>query len=184
MKKAEARGTVQVGQWMSIALLGILPICSLSLSGCTPDAAAEQTSRADLVAFVEAVSLDHQERPSIQFPHDLHTEVMKEREEDCALCHPAHPDGRLSFSYERLDERSQEGADSTDVRLVNTGDDEIIDLYHDNCISCHQDTADKGAAAGPLACGDCHRRQPSYLSSRQPFGMDKSLHYRHVKAAG
>jgi hypothetical protein len=183
MKKAEARGTAQVRQWLSIAALGMLPICSLSLNGCTPDAAAEQATRADLVAFVDTVPLDHFERPSVLFPHDLHTEVMKERKEDCTLCHPAHPDGRLSFSYERLDNRDEEGADSTDVRLVNTGDDEIIDLYHDNCIGCHKETASTGAAAGPLACGDCHRRQPAYLSSREPFGFDKSLHYRHVKAA-
>ena len=184
MRKAEARSTMQAGHWTSIALLGTLLICSFFMGGCTPDAAAEQTGRADLVAFVDGVSLDHQERPSVQFPHDLHTEVMKERKEDCSLCHPAHPDGRLSFSYQRLDDRGKEGGDSTNVRVVNIGDDEIIDLYHDNCIGCHQETADTGAAAGPLACGDCHRRRPPYLSSREPFGFDKSLHYRHVKAAG
>jgi hypothetical protein len=183
MKRAEARGTVQVGQSMSIALLGILLICSLSLSGCTPDAAADQTGRADLVAFGDGVWLDHRERPSVQFPHDLHTEVMKERKEDCSLCHPAHPDGRLSFSYERLDDRGKEDGNSTDVRLVNTSGDEIIDLYHDNCIGCHQEIADTGAKAGPVACGDCHRRQSVWVSSRQPFGMDKSLHSRHVKAS-
>jgi hypothetical protein len=183
MRKAEARGTKRVGQRISIALLGILSLWSLPLSGCTPDAAAEQTGRADLVAFVDTVPLDHLDRPSVEFPHDLHTEVMKERKEDCDLCHPAHPDGRLSFSYERLDSRGGENADSTEVGPASVSDDELIDLYHDNCIGCHQEMADTGAKAGPVACGDCHRRQPAWLSSRQPFGFDKSLHYRHVKAA-
>jgi hypothetical protein len=108
---------------------------------------------------------------------------MKERKEDCSLCHPAHPDGRLSFGYQHLDDRGKEGADSSEVSLANSSDDEIIDLYHDNCIGCHKETADTGAKAGPVACGDCHRREAAYVSSREPFGMDKSLHYRHVKAA-
>ena len=95
MKKAEARGTKRVGQRIPIALLGILFLCSLPLSGCTPDAAAEQASRADLVAFGDGAWLDHRERSSVQFPHDLHTEVMKERKEDCTLCHPEHRDGRF-----------------------------------------------------------------------------------------
>lgn len=183
MREAEARGTMQAGHWTSIALLSSLLICSFFLGGCTPDAAAGSTGRADLVAFVGPASLDHRERASVQFPHDLHTEVMKEREEDCSLCHPAHPDGRLSFGYQHLDDRGKEGAESSEVSLANSSNDEIIDLYHDNCIGCHQETADTGAEAGPVACGDCHRRELPYISSRQPFGMDKSLHYRHVKAA-
>jgi len=183
MRRAEARGIMQAGHWTSIALLGTLLICSFLLGGCTPDAAAEQTRRADLVASVGPAALDHRHRASVQFPHDLHTEVMKEREEDCTLCHPAHPDGRLSFGYEHLDGRGEKGADSSEASLADASEDEIIDLYHDNCIGCHQDAADAGTDAGPVACGDCHRRELPYVSSREPFGMDKSLHYRHVKAA-
>jgi hypothetical protein len=33
-----------------------------------------------------------------------------------------------------------------------------------------------------VACGECHRKTPLYTSSRQPFSLDKSLHYRHVRA--
>ena len=150
-------------------MLGILPICSLSLSGCTPEAAADQTTaRADLVDIAERAGFEELERSAVLFPHDLHTEVMLDRKEDCDLCHPSNPDGILSASYQRLEE---------------LGEDQLIDLYHDNCIGCHQESLDSGKAGGPVACGDCHLRQPLYVSSRQPFGMDKSLHYRHVKAA-
>jgi hypothetical protein len=183
MRRAETRGTMQAGHWTSIALLGALLICSLPLGGCASGAEAEPSARADLVAFVGPESLDHRERASVQFPHDLHTEVMKEREEDCTLCHPAYADGRLSFGYEHLDGRGERGADPSEVSLADASEDEIIDLYHDNCIGCHQETADAGAKGGPVACGDCHRRELLYVSSRQPFGMDKSLHYRHLKAA-
>jgi hypothetical protein len=182
MREAEARGIMQAGHWISIASLGTLLIGALVLGGCTSDAAAEPTARADLVASVGPASLDHRERPSVQFPHGLHTEVMKEREKDCTLCHPAYSDGRLSFGFHYLDDRGEEGAEPGEVSLADLSDDELIDIYHDNCIGCHQETADAGAKAGPLACGDCHRRVPPYVSSLQPFGMDKSLHYRHIEA--
>jgi hypothetical protein len=62
------------------------------------------------------------------------------------------------------------------------GRDELMDLYHDNCLACHTKMADEGEKSGPLACGDCHRENRAYVSSARPFGMDKSLHYRHQVA--
>jgi hypothetical protein len=169
MKKAEARGTVKPGQWMPIAALGVLLVCSLHLSGCTSEAVADQTTaRADLVDIADRAGFEELERPAVIFAHDLHTEVMLDREEDCDLCHPTHPDGVLSVSYERLEE---------------VGEDELIELYHDNCIGCHQESLDAGEDGGPVACGDCHLRQSPYVSSMQLFAMDKSLHYRHIEAA-
>ncbi|NIV34748.1 MAG: cytochrome C, partial [Anaerolineae bacterium] len=82
--------------------------------------------------------------------------------------HVVQDDGYLSATYKPL---------------VDADAQEVMDLYHENCIGCHQEIADEGAKAGPVACGDCHLRQPAYVSSRQPFGFDNSLHYRHVKAA-
>jgi hypothetical protein len=168
MKTAEERDAMQASQWIPTALLGALFLCCLSSSGCTQEAAADQTTpRADLIAIGERLPLEELERPSVLFPHDLHTEVMTEREGDCTLCHPANPDAQPSSSFQRLEEIAE---------------DDLIDLYHDECIGCHQETADAGQLAGPVACGDCHQREPLYASSRLPFGMDKSLHYRHVKA--
>lgn len=62
------------------------------------------------------------------------------------------------------------------------GESDIMDLYHDNCLACHTKMAEEGKRSGPLACGDCHRKEPAYVSSTWPFGMNKSLHYRHVVA--
>jgi len=169
MKKAEARGKVEFGQWVPPAVLGALLLCSLSMSGCTSDAVADQaTARADLVDVADRSGFVELERPPVLFPHDLHTQVMLDRHRDCDLCHPTHPDGYLSAKYQRLEE---------------IGEDQLIDLYHESCIGCHEETLESGEIGGPVACGNCHRRQPLYVSSRMPFGMDKSLHYRHVKAA-
>jgi hypothetical protein len=59
-----------------------------------------------------------------------------------------------------------------------------MDIYHDNCVSCHNEMADAGIKAGPTICGDCHRRRPLLVSSRQAMGFDRSLHHRHVEGVG
>ena len=168
MKRAEERGEMQASQLMPIALLGMLSICCFSWLGCSASEAAEQVTRPDLVVVADGTPFAGLDRPSVLFPHDLHTEVMKERNEDCTICHPLDPDGRLSSRYQRLEEIEE---------------DDLIDLYHDDCIGCHQERASANQAAGPVACGDCHRQRPAYVSSRQPFGFDKSLHSRHIKAS-
>jgi hypothetical protein len=169
MKRAEERGEMRASQLMPIALLGMASICCLAWGGCSAGEAAEQVTRPDLVTVIDMALFEEFDRPSVQFPHDLHTDVMRERKEECTICHQLEADGRLSTKYQRL--------------LEDVGEEELVDLYHDNCIGCHQERAMAGEAAGPVACGECHRREPAYVSSRQPFGFDKSLHYRHVKAS-
>jgi hypothetical protein len=159
---------MRTSQSMPIVLLGLVSICCLYSSGCGVSEAAEEMARPDLICLAEAALLDEVDRASVQFPHDLHTDAMTEREEDCTLCHVVQDDGYLSATYKPL---------------LDAGEEEAMDLYHENCIGCHQEIAGEGAASGPVACGDCHRRQPVYVSSRQPFGFDSSLHHRHVEAA-
>jgi len=168
MKRAEERLEMRPSQSTAIALLGMASVCCLFAAGCSVGEAAVVRTRPDLVSVAEMTSFEELERPSVAFPHDVHTEAMKQRNEECAICHQVQDDGRLSSKYQRLEDADEEG---------------LIDLYHDNCIGCHQERAMADEEAGPVACGECHRRQPAYLSSRQPFGLDKSLHYRHVKAS-
>jgi hypothetical protein len=159
---------MRASQSIPIALLGVVSICCLSLSGCGVSEAAETITRPDVIALAEMAFLGEMDRSSVQFPHDLHTDAMTKRKEDCTLCHVVQDDGYLSATYKPL---------------VDAGEQDAMDLYHENCIGCHQEIADEGAASGPVACGDCHRRQPTYVSSRQPFSFNNSLHYRHVEAA-
>jgi hypothetical protein len=158
---------MRTGQSIPIALLGMVSICCLSSSGCGTSEAAEAITRPDVIALAEMALLEELDRPSVQFPHDLHTDAMTERGEDCTLCHVVQDDGYLFATYKPL---------------VDAGEQEAMDLYHEDCIDCHQEMAGEGAKAGPVACGDCHRRRPTYISYRQPFGLDNSLHYRHVQA--
>jgi hypothetical protein len=110
---------------------------------------------------------------------------------------PGPEGGREESDYEGVDSARVDDAGGgetapgageygdTDVDAMPAGEaggrgaDDLMDLYHDNCLACHAKMAKEGAKTGPLACGDCHREAPVYVSSARPFGMDKSLHYRH-----
>ena len=132
------------------------------------DDAPQLAARADLLVLDMNKAIGALERPPVQFPHDLHNEAVTEQNEDCTACHIVREDGSLSPLY---------------MRLEDVAGDDLEALYHDQCIRCHKDNAEAEAESGPVACGECHRKTPLYTSSRRPFGLDKSLHYRHVRAS-
>ncbi len=151
----------------AMMLIALAAGCLSGLSGCSRGDAAEGAARPDLITMDDLASFGPLERPAVQFPHDLHTKALAEQNKDCNACHPAREDGRPSRLF---------------MRLADTTRDELEALYHLHCLECHTNDQDGGETSGPVACGECHRRQPAYISSREPFGFDKSLHYRHVKA--
>lgn len=142
----------------------------LVMLGCSQgEAAKEHTEpRCDVVVIDGMKAFGTLERPAVMFPHDAHTKVLQEHDKDCTTCHLKKDDGSLVQKFMRL-------ADSTTQQM--------LELYHTNCLGCHKEILAAGEKAGPVACGDCHRRTPQYRSVREPFGFDKSLHYRHIKAS-
>jgi len=129
----------------------------------------EPAPRADLVTIDGMRHFGKLEREPVQFPHDAHTEALASQNKDCSACHLTMEDGYLSQKFMRLEDTSRE---------------DVMNLYHGRCITCHEEQTAGNAQAksGPVACGDCHRSEPLYRSTRLSFGMDKSLHYRHVEA--
>jgi hypothetical protein len=150
----------------SIALFAIALMFCASPGGSIEDTDVQSTTRADLLTLDGNKPVGDLERPPVQFPHDLHSEAVAKQDKDCVTCHLLRDDGRLSPLFMRL-----EGGEDTEK------------LYHEHCIGCHKDNVAVGVESGPVSCGECHRQTPLYSSSRRPFGLDKSLHYRHGKAS-
>lgn len=150
-----------------VLTLGLAAIAVGFLNGCTETGAAEKTERPDLIDINVMTVFGTLERSPVQFPHDLHTEALNKENKDCTTCHPTDENERMSLKFKRLED---------------VGKDEVMNFYHDYCIACHNEKKDAGVDTGPVACGDCHLREPGYSSSRRPIGFDKSLHYRHVAA--
>ncbi|NNG00459.1 MAG: cytochrome C [Desulfobacteraceae bacterium] len=128
--------------------------------------APDTEGRADIIIIDAVAAFGDLERSGVIFYHSRHTQALEKSGKDCSACHQTM-DGRLSPKFMRVEDISRSM---------------VMDTYHDNCISCHQDTLDAGEKSGPVTCGECHIRESAPMSTRRPMGLDKSLHYRHAKA--
>jgi mono/diheme cytochrome c family protein len=106
------------------------------------------------------------ERPPVAFHHDRHTIALAKQSKDCLACHP-EKDGKLVLTFKGSADLDKQAA---------------MDLYHDNCIACHNEVARSGAQSGPVTCGECHSDNMPPASHRQSMQMDKYLHYEHTHA--
>ncbi|MBG0775670.1 MAG: cytochrome C [Desulfovibrionaceae bacterium] len=121
-------------------------------------------ARADVIVIDGLKTFGDLEAAPVQFLHDKHTDVVEQTGKDCSACHKKNDRGVQSARFMRLEDVSRQ---------------QTTDIYHDNCISCHEETARQGRAAGPTECGGCHARG-KILSARRPMGLDKFLHARHA----
>jgi len=128
-------------------------------AGTAPEA------RADLIIIDNMKSYGPLEKATVEFPHDAHTNALLKKNKSCETCHLTEKD-QFFPQFKRL---------------KNTGREEVMNIYHDGCISCHGEMRLKGEKTGPVECDNCHREQKKFTSSSLAMGFDKSLHARHVQ---
>lgn len=121
--------------------------------------------RADLIYIDSMKTFGKLERPKVLFVHDLHTEALKKENKDCTTCH-LFEKNRLSPKFKRIKDTSRQ---------------EVMDIYHLNCIECHTERIKSKKKTGPVVCGECHNEKTEFTSSRVPMGFDKSLHSKHAE---
>ncbi|MCP4367366.1 MAG: cytochrome c3 family protein [Deltaproteobacteria bacterium] len=104
-----------------------------------------------------------EQMPAVRFFHDRHTGALKDK--NCGECH-LKKDQSYVFKFKRTKDNDTE----TDMNI-----------YHNNCISCHTNEDKANNIAGPLngECRSCHDGESEPISSWVPISFDKSLHYRH-----
>ncbi len=153
--------------WVSILLVtGILTGYTVQGFGNSTASDPPVTSSPGMIIINTMKMFKKLERPAVVFLHDQHTRALEISPNDCATCHPM-TDNRLSLYFKR-----------TDILEGNA----LMDLYHLECIKCHNDKADQGKKSGPAECGGCHRKDAETVSARTPMAFDKSLHFRHTEA--
>ncbi|HDL03793.1 MAG TPA: cytochrome C [candidate division Zixibacteria bacterium] len=156
-----------VKNYQIILLAVCLSLMVVFASGCGKSDAGQQIERADIITIDAMTVFGRLSRPAVDYPHDMHTRALKERGKECADCHLKDDKGVMSQKF---------------MRLTDENEKTTMQIYHDNCITCHKELRAGGFEVGPVVCGNCHSRKPEYVSSRQPMSYDYSLHYRHVKA--
>jgi hypothetical protein len=153
-------------RWVGfLSVLAIVAISCLEV-GASKEAHAPASERSDRVTIETMAAFGDLEYPEVTFFHDKHTEALSEVGKNCSACHMEDKDGNMSLLFKRLEDTDRET---------------VKEIYHSNCIGCHQEMADADQETGPLdgQCRSCHTDKPEVADSRQPMGMDKSLHYRH-----
>ncbi|MBI5063774.1 MAG: cytochrome C [Desulfatitalea sp.] len=152
--------------WITaLLLLSLMAAAAAWSAGVAPPL---EQARADLIVIDRLKAFGPLERPPVVFAHDRHTAAVTKQNKDCLACHQMDPARNvLSTQYRHLGELDRQS---------------LTDLYHERCIGCHQELRYQNAAAGPVSCGDCHAQDAKVVSIRDPMGLDRSLHFRHVKA--
>jgi len=154
-------------RWIGI-LAGVFIAMAFSIKaiGVERLSAVTEPPRADVITIDAMKVFGTMSRPPVEFLHDRHTEALQKQNKDCLSCHLKKDDVQ-SIQFMRTEEMDKQA---------------LMDLYHLNCIACHRETASAGDKSGPVECGNCHSGTSDVVSVRKPMGMDRSLHFRHVKA--
>lgn len=106
------------------------------------------------------------ERPPVVFNHRLHAD--KYRKEGCKTCHPATTEGDLIFEFP--------------FKIIAKNKESMLNFFHEKCIQCHQKMIRENKKAGPIICGDCHKKEFESVVTKYPvFEFDFAYHEKHVK---
>ncbi len=148
---------IRIAPMLAVALLGI------SVVAAQQAPAPAEPSPAGMILMAYPEEFGELERPPVNFNHARHTTTLGA--DHCKDCH-AVEEGVLTPSF---------AAAAGDL-----APEAFMDAYHDGCRACHQERAEQGLSAGPLTCGECHRRNNAVLPDQAPMVYDYSLHARHV----
>jgi len=152
--------------WVVIFSVLVGCVFDFGLSGSSIEEHSSRR-RADIIKIDSLVAYGDLEKSPVEFLHDKHTDAMAKKNMDCTACH-LKLNGQIYPKFKRIED---------------TGRIEAMNVYHEGCISCHGKMNIEKEKTGPIACDDCHRKKNQYTSSRQPMGLDKSLHFRHLEAS-
>lgn len=148
-----------------ILALGLTFLAGLLWASQTPGA-APGSGRPDQITIDTLAAFEKLELPPVTYFHDKHTDALAKQNKGCDTCHYVE-DNKLSTQY---------------LRRQTTKPEEIKDIYHANCIGCHNEMVAAGKPSGPQDgfCRSCHNAQAPLSQARLDAGMDKALHYRHL----
>ncbi|MGQ9921637.1 MAG: cytochrome c3 family protein [Desulfobacca sp.] len=129
---------------------------------------ATTVGKPDQITIRTLAAFQKLELPPVTYFHDKHTMALAKDNKSCETCHEQEGD-RLSFAFKRRQTARPE---------------EIQDIYHANCIGCHNDYVAAGKKSGPQDgfCRSCHNATAAFDVAKLDAGMDKVLHYRHLVA--
>jgi hypothetical protein len=148
--------------------MNVVPLVIIAAVMLSPAAAGQIEERGtspSTIVMEFPAALGVMERPAVEFDHAAHTTALER--EGCDACHTITDKGlspRLTAAAKMLDR------------------DDLINAFHDACMSCHTRRIAASLKSGPVTCGECHVRRPPAMPIRAEMRFDYSLHGRHSLA--
>ncbi|MCA1786206.1 MAG: cytochrome c family protein, partial [Desulfobacteraceae bacterium] len=115
----------------------------------------------DLITIDLPADIFGNEMPAVDFSHAIHSQAVDNR---CDKCHIRKDDETLIFAFQRTDQAPS------------------MELYHENCLACHEEKKAAKKPSGPLTaeCRSCHGAASEPADAQwKKMVFDKSLHYIH-----
>lgn len=124
--------------WVSImAVLGGLTLASIV--GAQPEALT-----------LASPAFETRERPPVPFPHGRHMEG----DLSCKDCHHRYEQGKNVLDESDL-EPGKPGIRCQECHSTG-GRGNLREVFHRQCLGCHQKMAKEGPKSVPRYCGECH----------------------------
>ena len=109
-------------RWAGIDGAGRVFICNGSPAKAEQAAAPTPApGKPDQITIKTLAAFEKLELPPVTYFHDKHTQALAKENKGCETCHYVE-DNKLSFTY---------------LRRKTTRPEDIKDIYHANCIGCH-----------------------------------------------
>ncbi len=152
-------------RWAGMVALGLTFVGGLAWAEHV-GSKATAVGKPDQITIRTLAAFQKLELPPVTYFHDKHTTALAKDNKSCDTCH-LQEGNRLSFAF---------------MRRQTTRPEEIQDIYHANCIGCHNDYVAAGKKSGPQDgfCRSCHNAEATLNVAKLDAGMDKVLHYRHL----
>ena len=94
------------------------------------------------------------QRPAVTFPHDQHVDAMED--DGCGACHHVYDDGKGALVP------AHDGEEMSCTECHGARKDgstpALREAYHGQCTGCHRRLAGENKTAGPVTCGECHKK--------------------------
>lgn len=153
-------------QWVGSGFLAAVMLIWGQGAWAAAAAASPATpGKPDLIRIETLAAYGKLELPPVTFFHDKHTKALAKENKSCEACHQT-VNQQLQLTF---------------MRPAGAKPENLKEIYHTNCIGCHQQTAAAGKPSGPLDgfCRSCHNAKPP-APGQLEAGMDKILHARHL----
>ncbi len=122
-------------------------LTAVTLTAMVAIIAAFPAASQEDIQFVKDGAFAAHMRPPVSFNHNAHNETAGI--EDCSVCHHVFQNG------ERVEDETSIGSPCSECHTLEKGENpmSLVRVYHLQCKGCHLEKK-----AGPVLCGECHRR--------------------------